>query len=139
MPARALGDAGRAGGSDLLRREGAIGGSETQRKGKRPVAFGHLRSDVHVEEADLLAQVPRPLANRVGDSTDGHGFGNNECDVFLGDRLGYHVGCRGDVRRCRDERVEIEFERAGARGQGVRRDDTRVQLPRMADDMVAHD
>ena len=34
MPARGLGDSGRAGGSDLLRCQGAIGGTETQRKGK---------------------------------------------------------------------------------------------------------
>ena len=52
-------------GAGLVFGEGAIGGAEPQREGQRLAVLANLRTGVHVEQPDILQQLPRAVANRV--------------------------------------------------------------------------
>ncbi len=119
---------------DLLRGQGAVGSSEPQGERQRAVAVGHLRPGVHIEQADVLAQVPRTRAEGSGDIGHRDGLGDHEGDVLLRHRLRHDLGCRRDGLRSGDEGIEIDFDRARTRWQGVRRDDPGMELARVADD-----
>ena len=110
-----FGDAGLAGCGDLLGRQGAIARPEPQGEGQGSMPLGHLRAGVHVEQAHVLAQLPRAGAHGVGDVGHRHRVGDDQRDVLLGHGLGPDVRRGSHVMRSRHQRVEIKLKgtRAG--------------------------
>ncbi len=101
------------------------------------MALRDLRTDVDVEEAHVFAQLPRPLADGLLDIGSGHGFGDDQGDVLLGERLSADVRGRGRVCRVRDKRIEIKLHGARARGHVEGSNHARMQLPRMTHHLIA--
>ena len=103
------------------------------------MTLGHLRAGVHVEEADVLAQLPRAGAHGLGDVSRRHRVSDDERDVLLGHGLRPDIRRGSHVVRRRHQRVEVELESTGAERQGVGRDDARVELAGEANDAVTDD
>src|ERR1700722_2682142 len=124
-----------ASGAGLVFGEGAIGRAEPQREGQRLSVLANLRTGVHVEQPDILQQLPRAVANGVLQRLCGDVGVHDEADVLE------YRGKRGNARRRErvDDRdgVEIELDRAGALGQAGTLDHRRVQLPGVADHGLA--
>src|ERR1700729_2031073 len=122
-------------GAGLVFGEGAIGRAEPQREGQGLAVLANLRTGVHVEQPDILQQLPRAVANGVLDRLCGDVGVHDEADVLE------YRGKRGNARRGERindrDRVEIELDRAGALGQAGTLDHRRVQLPGVADHGLA--
>ena len=117
MSAGRLGDTSLARLGDLLSRQRAIARPEPQGEGEGPMALGHLRAGVHIEEAHVLAQLPRTHPHGVSDVGGGHRVSDDEGDVLLGYRLGPDIRRGSHIVSHRHQRVEIELEGTGACGE----------------------
>ena len=98
---------------DLLGRQGAITRPEPEGEGQGPMAFGHLRSGVHIEEPHVLAQLPRTRAHGLGHVGGRHRVGDHERDVLLGHWLRADIRRGSHVMRRIHERVEVQLECTG--------------------------
>src|SRR5271163_61300 len=80
-------------GAGLVFGEGAIGRAEPQREGQRLAVLANLRTRVHVEQPDVLQQLPRAVANGVLHRLRGDVGVHDEAEVLE------YRGKRGNPRR----------------------------------------
>src|ERR1700734_3146021 len=69
-------------GAGLVFSEGAIGRTEPQREGERLAVLANLRTGVHVEQPDILQEVPRAGANGILHRLRGDVGVHDEADVL---------------------------------------------------------